>query len=118
MNKFPRTPAPVTEADRMFNARLERVQSKLLHAMELMTEKMVDKYTDVAPEPEPAATPDVRRRAMANLLQMWRRCPAKTCRRTKACRGEPAHCLDACFPGLAPGYVAAYVAQTRRRKKR
>jgi hypothetical protein len=115
MSQFPRTPARVSEADRAFNERLARVQSKMLHAAELMTEKMIERYAE---PPEPEQTPQGRRRAMANVMQIWRRCPQKTCRRVKACVGEPAHCLNACFPGLPPGYVAAYVAQTRRRKKR
>jgi hypothetical protein len=66
MTNFPKIPARMSDADRTFNARLERVQSKMLHAIELMTDKMVDRYTDVAPTPE--ETPEVRRRAMANIF--------------------------------------------------
>jgi len=89
MPQFPRTPAPArpSQADAVWNARLERVGSKLLHATELVADKMVERYTDAPAEPEAPVV--VRRRAMANIMQIWQRCQQKLCRRRKACLGEP-----------------------------
>ena len=112
MSQFPRSAAHPTQAQAALNAQIDGVQAKLLHALDLIADKYVERYTSAA---EPEETAEVRRRAMANALQIWRRCPQNTCRRTRACRGEPAHCLDACMPGLPPGTIAAYVASTRRR---
>jgi hypothetical protein len=116
MNQFPRKPARATQAQTTFDARLERVQSKLLHTAELIADTFAERYTDVQAEPE--APIAVRRRAMANALQIWRKCPRRTCGHARACRGEPAHCLQACFPALPDGTFEAYVAESRRRRKR
>ena len=110
MTQFPRSPTRPSPTQTVFKARIERVQSKLVHA-----DKLVEQHSQKAAEQAPV---EVRRRAMANALQIWRRCPQKTCRRTQACRGEPAHCLDACMPALPQGTLAAYIASSRRRRKR
>jgi hypothetical protein len=115
MTQFPRSPARPSPTQTIFNARIERVQSKLVHAAELIADKMVEQHSQKAAEQTPV---EVRRRAMANALQIWRRCAQKTCRRTQACRGEPAHCLDACMPALPQGTLTAYIASSRRRRKR
>lgn len=115
MTQFP-LPVPATQVDRVWNARLERVQSKLLHAAELIADKMVEMHARA--EPELDAPIGVRRREMANALQIWRKCPRRTCAHAQACRGEPAHCLRACMPALPPGALAAYVGSSRRRRRK
>src|SRR4051794_12754910 len=115
MPQFPRSPARPRPAQTVFDARLDRVQSKLLHAAELIADKYVEQYSAPANEPEPV---EVRRRAIANGLQSGRRGPGRSCAHAQACRGEPAHCLDACLPALPPGTLAAYIMESRRRRKR
>jgi hypothetical protein len=116
MPQFPRTPAPAARIDPAFKARLDLLQSKLLRAAELVADRYLEIHAEAAADPEAPA--DVRRREMANILQIWRKCPQKTCRRTRACRGQPAHCLQACFPVLPKGTLDTFVASTRRRRRR
>jgi hypothetical protein len=118
MNQFPR-PRPSAaqiEKQRVANARYERLESKLLHAAELIADQCVERYSE--PKSGGPAPANVRRREMANAMKVWRTCAQRTCRRTRACRGEPAHCLQACFPALPDGTFEAYVAESRRRKRK
>jgi hypothetical protein len=118
MSQFPRaTPtATLSDKDRVFYERIDRVKSKLLHTIELMVEQHAA-CVSAAPASGPAPA-EVRRREMANALQVWRKCPQKTCRRTRACSGQPAHCLQACFPALPHDLLVAHAASTRRKRKR
>jgi hypothetical protein len=110
-------PKPITRPtgkQRVMNERYERLESKLVHAAEMLADKIAGQFDAPADEPMPV---EVRRRAIANALQTWRKCPRRTCSQAQACRGQPAHCLDACMPALPPGALAGYIASSRRRRR-
>ena len=80
------------------NARLDRIEQKMLDALERLVESMARK-----PEPAlPAPTLPVIRRQVANELRLWRFCARATCRRSACCRGEPSECLRYGAPLLPP----------------
>ncbi len=49
-------------------------------------------------------------RRVADLLCLWRVCGNAACRRARACRGRPRHCVRRNLPALPPGVRAFFAA--------
>lgn len=94
---------------------LRRIQLKLFKACEKLTDNVIASQTKPA---APAASADVERREVANILGTWQFCACRACTRSRACKGEPLRCLEASLTLLPEGMLAALVASKRRRKRR
>lgn len=70
----------------------------LSHKMLEGIERILDRLADDRAMPAPPVA--VARRQLANMLQLSRLCANRACRRTRCCRGEPLHCLQAIVPIL------------------
>jgi hypothetical protein len=94
-------------------ARVRALGAKLLDAAEHALDRIGN--------PQPAAAAplplNVARRQMANILGLPPLCHRARCRRTKACGGEPAHCLGACIPAL-PHDLLARILSTKAMRRR
>jgi hypothetical protein len=72
--------------------RVTAIQARLFDAIEAILDALPPRAAAVA------LPLSVRRRQVANILQVWRFCDRNLCRRSGCCRAEPLHCLHAGLP--------------------
>jgi hypothetical protein len=80
----------------ILRARISDISQRILDVAESTVMSLT-----AAPKIAPASKAVARRQA-ANMLEVWRVCALRTCRRTRCCRGEPADCLRYALPVLPP----------------
>lgn len=106
-------PSPTPASQRaQVQARIRELQMKSLEVADGILDKLLEKSA------EPPALPlAIARRQIVNLCGVPALCHHRRCRRTKACGGEPAHCLSVCLHAL-PHELLARVLSTKAMRQR
>jgi hypothetical protein len=94
----------------ILRARISDISQRILDVAEATVMNLT------AAPPTPPASKTVARRQAANMLEVWRVCALRTCRRTHCCRGEPTDCLRYALPVLPPDMLQR-LASPRLRKR-
>ena len=93
-------------------ARLRALTAKLLDRAESLIDQIAAKPAAREALPRIAA-----RRQVAQILGSPRFCSRKICRRTKACCGEPKHCLAIALPLLPPELIEKLALGARKTRR-
>lgn len=93
-------------------ARLRALTAKLIDRAESLVDQIAAK-----PAAREALPPIAARRQVAQILGSPRFCSRKICRRTKACCGEPKHCLAVALPLLPPELIEKLALGARKTRR-
>jgi len=103
------------ELHRQHRERFDALAAKLLDRTEAVLDRLPSAGQKAAPA-EDLSLADTRRQ-LAHIVRAPQMCSRKACRRTKACCGEPKHCLAIYLPLLPPDKVAELVLDGRKTRR-